>query len=489
MDRNDAGLKQRAVLSVPWAAAANGGVAVLHIVESIILARLLTPSDFGVIALAWAVIGLVRCWADVGISNALIHHQESTDEELSTLYWLSIVSGAVLYLGIVLCAPVIAVVFNEPQLQGVLTITGVSLVVIPWGNQYQYLFQKELQFKTIACAELVPRALGVVVALVMALQGRGVYAFVGSYLLYVSLKSAVLILAGLKMWRPRAVLRFNTVRSYIRFGLYQMGERTINFFSANVDYLIIGKCLGAVSLGYYKIAYELVTVPLKLINPIINNISFPVFAKRQKDDEAIRRGFLLALTAVVAVSVPLLVGCAAVAPLFIRVVYGEQWAPVAVVVQLLFVMGVFKAIGNCGGSVLLAKGRVDLGFKWNAIVAVGNLVVFSSIVSRGIVAIALAHAVLSVLYFLLSYRDYCYVTIRLPFFDYCRALALPLFMNAVMGLAVYTASLFLHRWITNPILLLIVLICGGAGVYITASVMAFRKEWSTLIGIITTQKK
>ena len=200
--------------------------------------------------------------------------------------------------------------------------------------------------------------------------------------------------------RPRLHFRASDCRSYLSFGLYQMGERFVNFLSANVDYLIIGKLLGAEALGFYSIAYKLVAIPLKRLNPIVTSVAFPVFSLKQKDDKALRSGYLEMSKALSLISFPLLAGIAVTAPLIIPILYGPGWEPSVPLLQALSLLGILKSLGNPSGSIILAKGRADLGFKFNLTILVVNAVVFYIAAHQSALAVALSFSALTFLYFI-----------------------------------------------------------------------------------------
>jgi lipopolysaccharide exporter len=174
-----------------------------------------------------------------------------------------------------------------------------------------------------------------------------------------------LVSVGWRRWKPGLHFARADLKGYLGFGLYQIGERTIYYWAANIDYLLIGRYLGASPLGVYTIAYQLVVMPVSRLNPILTKVAFPVFSRRQDDPAALRRGFGELTELVALVTFPLLVGLGVVAPIAVPAIFGPDWQPSVVLVQIMAVMGLLMCLSNPLGAALLAKGRADVGFWLN----------------------------------------------------------------------------------------------------------------------------
>jgi O-antigen/teichoic acid export membrane protein len=144
-----------------------------------------------------------------------------------------------------------------------------------------------------------------------------------------------------------------------------MGQRSVNFISAHVDKLILGRVLGMEMLGYYSLAWQIIVMPLMRINPIVTRVAFPIFAKVQNQNDVLSRYYTKAVTMLMTVNFPILFGLFIVANELVAVMYGEEYMRVACILRILAVVGLYKAFGNPNGPVLLAKGRADIGFYWN----------------------------------------------------------------------------------------------------------------------------
>jgi len=339
-------------------------------IRLVVLARFLSPADFGLMAMAMVVIGLAEAYTDLGISGAIIHRQDATKEQLSSLYWLNVLIGFVAFSLVWLCIPLIVSMFREPRLLPILHVVAVVFLIAPAGKQFEILLQKELKFDVLAKRDVVAALVGFVVAIASAVSGFGVWALVHSLVATVSLKTIFLFGIGWTRYRPHLHFRRSDLKGFLAFGLYQLGERSVNHTSERLDQLLIGTLLGAQALGLYNFANNLTAIPIVRINPIITKVAFPMFAKIQNDTEALRKGYLRLVRVLTTINAPLLFGIAAVAPLAVPMIFGEKWSLSIELIQVLSILAVLRSTGNPIGSLQLAKGRADLGFKWNIIFSI-----------------------------------------------------------------------------------------------------------------------
>jgi O-antigen/teichoic acid export membrane protein len=376
--------------------------------------------------------------------------------------------------------PVVSAIAPGSPLVSLCGWIGLNFLIFPIGILYQFLLQKNQRFRRIAIVESAARCAGTATVVLLALRQQGVFSYVAGQVVYNSVKSGLLLFAGFRFMPLSFELDVSAVRPYLRFGLYQMGERVINFFAANVDYMIIGRFLGTRELGYYKVAYELVTVPQRLINPVFSTLALPRFAQSQNDDAALREGIVKLLRALTLVTFPLLFGLAATAHIFIPVVYGPGWDRAVALVWLLTGMGLLKTIGNIGGAVIIAKGQVKTGLVWNCIIAGCNTVVFLFVVRYGVGALSAVYSVLSLVYLLLSFRSYYGVTIGLSLRAYASSFWLSTLFSALMAAVVYGVYLLLAGEHLQPFIELMLLVGLGVTVYSVVNILVSRKELTDL---------
>lgn len=384
-------LKRAAASGVRWIGTGTTLATALQLLQTVILARLLVPTDFGLVAMILVVLGFAHILADLGVSNAIIHRPQPTREELSSIYWPTVLIGAGLCGALVVLSPVIWPLFDEPRLRALIPIAALEVAILPWGAQFRALMEKNLRFRELALFEVAAAIVGTAVAIGAAVAGAGVLALVFGQLANSSTRTMLLCRAGWRSWRPLLHLRLADIRPYRRFALFQIGERTLNYTYQRLDYLMIGMLLGAEELGYYNLAYALIAAPIARINPVLTRVAFPVFARAQDDVGQLTYGFMTMRRVVAAINFPILFGAMAVAPVFVPLVLGDTWLPSIVLIQILALVVVLRSVGNPIGSLLLAVGRPDLGFYFT-VFAIGIQLpaVFVGATLAGAVGVCLA---------------------------------------------------------------------------------------------------
>jgi O-antigen/teichoic acid export membrane protein len=280
-------------------------------------------------------------------------------------------------------------------------------------------------------------------------------------------RSLQLVSVGWRRWRPGLHFARADLTGYLSFGLYQIGERTIYYLSANIDYLLIGRYLGASPLGVYTIAYQLVVMPVSRLNPILTKVAFPVFSRRQDDPAALRRGFGELTELVALVTFPLLIGLGVVAPVAVPAIFGPDWQPSVVLVQIMAVMGLLMCLSNPLGAALLAKGRADVGFWLNVASTAVAIPALWFAVRWGTSGVAWTHTLIAVLFFF----------VELWIIDRILGMTWPIYVArlwrttvavVVMGVSVGLLYLIVSRVDLRPAVQLVPLVALGASVYVAA---------------------
>lgn len=457
-------LKKKAISGVKWTTASTAINSVTDFIRISILARLLDATNFGLIGMITVVIGFAQAFADMGISNAIIYRQDVTKDQLSSLYWLNIFSGTVIFGLVMAFSPLIVNFYKEPYLIFIMPWAALTFLITPIGQQFQILLQKELKFDNLAKIEVLSNFCGTLVAVATAIKGQGVFSIVWGMLVNTTIRTFSLAVLGWRDWRPGLHFKLKDIKGYVSFGLYQMGERSLNYLSANADYLFVGRFLGARILGIYTLAYQIVVTPFMRINPILTRVAFPVFSKKQSDNSALRRGYL-DITKLISIAIfPILAGLAVTAPLFVNLIYGSNWVMAIPLIQILAVIGMIKTLANPLSSVLLAKGRADIGFKWNFAAAVTNVIVFWIVARNGVFFVAWAWVVLCILFFAFGFSVLNRV-IGIKWKEYISVIYPSILMSLCMGAIVYICNLLFNRHEVNKIFSLISLILIGVSVY------------------------
>jgi O-antigen/teichoic acid export membrane protein len=358
-------LRRKAVSGVKWSSGATLAVFALEFTQLAILARWLAPGDFGLFALAVLVTGLAHVYADLGMANAIVQRESVSPQQLSSMLWLGIAVALILALVLFVAAPAVAALYDEERLGALIGLASLSLLLAPASQEFAALLQKRLRFDVLAASDVTAAAGAAATAITLAYLGHGVQALVWGYLVNAASRATVLIGFGLRLWRPEARFNRRDLDGYLRFGWYQMGERTINYLGFNLDKLLLGALIGAHGLGLYSVAYQLVMKPMQVVNPIVTRVAFPIFAILQADNARLREGFLHGLRFIALLLFPAYAGMIVLAEPAVLALLGETWQPAIPILQVLCVLGFFYAIGNPMGSLIVAKGEVRTSFLLN----------------------------------------------------------------------------------------------------------------------------
>lgn len=449
-----------------WTASSTLINTVLQLGQYVVLARLLSPNDFGLMGMIIVIISFAQVFTDMGLGSAIIQKKNVTENQLSTLYWLNIFCGILVFILVFVSSPLVAGFYREDQLIDPLYLTSLIFLVIPFGQQFQYILQRNLEFDRLAKIEVISIALGVTSSIILALFDFGVYALVWGQIITNFIKSLLLGLYGWKNWRPKFHFNKNDLQGFLSFGFYQMGSRTVSFFGSNIDNMLIGRFLGTEALGIYTIAYQLIIIPVTKINPIITKVAFPLFALEQDANEKISKGFIEMSKLLSVITFPLLVGLLATAPILVPVIFGEKWEASIPIVQILSILGILRVLMHPNGSVLLAKGRADLAFKWDFVVAIVNAVVFMFVIPFGVIGIALSRVIISIINLILG-RLLLKSVVGLKGTEYFSALFKPTLITTLMGASVFLIYYFASKYFdVINMLSLIVLVLIGVVAYI-----------------------
>lgn len=479
-------LKLDAVKGMKWTGIATVINTSIQVLQLVILARVLSPIDFGIMGITMIVIGFAQAFSDMGISAALISRREISRNQLSSLYWLNVLTGILVYLSVYIATPLAVDFFHESQLARLLPVVSLVFILSASGVQFQMLLQKNLLFSVIAKVDMSTALLGSIVAISCALTGFGVWSIVLGQLSAAGSRMLFLIYeAYRRLWLPHFHYSHSDVRSFLGFGLYQMGERCINYFNARFDQMLIGSMLGTSELGLYNFANNLVFQPSQRLFPLIINVMFPVFSKVQDDTERLRRGYLKLVKVLTILHAPIMIIFIIMAPDLVPLIFGDKWNDSIYIIQVLSIYVLIRSTGSPVGSIQLAKGRADLGFKWNLMLLfITSPVLYFSAKRYGLHGVIWALCFLMVFYSVPSYFFLIKVLIGKCGKQYIGTILAPISLSIGMGILIY----FINGFIAKKIIFLIFEIILGLLFYCYLVKKSMPELYLELKGIIIKRK-
>jgi len=457
-------LQEQAATNVKWASASRIGGQGFQFVTTVILARLLVPSDFGLIGMAMVVIGFVEVFRDLGTSAAIIQRQEVNDSILSSLFWCNVGFALLCALVVYLLSPLVATFYKETRLTPILLGLSLCLLFSGAGVLHSALLQKNLAFKVLARIELTSAFIGGGIAIGLALYGAGVWALVFQAL-FTSLASTILLWSR-SAWRPSFIFSWAEIRSVSGYSLNLTGYRVFNYLARNADYLLIGRYLGATDLGYYTLAYQIMLYPVRNITAVMSRVLFPLFSKIQDDNLRFRNAYLKICFAIAIVVFPMMAGVWIVSKYLILAIFGHRWEPVILLLLILSPLGMIQAIGATVGPIYQAKGRTDWIFLWGIGSGIFVTIAFVVGLQWGVVGVAGAYTIAGIILF---YPNFIipFRLIELKFGELIKVLSRPFFCTLLMVSLLLATKLFLpgslnHIWSLGILVILGILIYGAA---------------------------
>jgi len=401
-------LRLKAIGAVKWTAFSNGAVGAVQLAQLAVLARFLTPADFGVMAVAAAVLSISNVIADGGFTSAYIQRRDVTEAERSSLYWINVSVALCLASVLVAASGFIGALYEDKQLQLVVVAVAPVLVLKGLGQQLIADAQKTLRFKQLAKCNIGASVVGAVVAVVAAAAGAGVFSLVWGVVCSSGSMTLLLWLTCAGKWLPTWRLNFLDIKSYASFGLSTVGSSLVNQLNSNMDLLLGGRFVGAAQFGFYSVPRGLVLNAQSLVNPIVTRVGFPLLAEVAGDTSRVRHIYLSSLRVVAIATAPIFLTGIIFAPQILTTLLGVQWAPAAPSFQILCAWGFFRSLANTYGSLLLGCGRPGWALKWNAcLLLLLPAFITSGYYLGGLHGIAWAVLMLSV--FLIACGWYCFI--------------------------------------------------------------------------------
>lgn len=379
----------------------------LSMLNTVVLARLLVPEDFGIIGMVTVFINFLIMFKDAGLSTATIQRETISKEQISTLFWINGLISLFLGITILLASPLVALFYRKPELTAVTAVLSLSFILQGFIIQHIALLRRHLLFTTIAINDILAQICNILVAIVLAYLGARYWALVGgSIAMTITL---VLLTFYSCPWRPGGLKKGAGVRDMLRFGGHITASYFVGYLARNLDRLLIGRFIGAAPLGLYTRAYTLLMQPLTQVRAPLINLSLPVLSSLNNNPQKYLGYFNKLLDISISLALPISVYCFLESDFLIRLLLGEKWMDAAPIFKILSVGGVFVAMSAAPGVVMLSRGHSKRYFNVSLITALVYSISFIIGIPFGIKGIATAYTASSILAFIplihISFKD------------------------------------------------------------------------------------
>ena len=390
-------LKNKAVTGVIWTSINQSGQIFIQFFLGLVLARLLSPEDYGLMAMTTVMISVSAVISEGGIGMAIVQMKQLDDDVCSTAFWLNMGASLGMYGIMFLSAPLLAQFYKEPSLTLLVRIAGLRVLLGGLHICHFARLERDMAFRKATIVQIPSFVLGSVLAIWMAYTGWGVWSLV-ALSLFTGLAGTIAswVVSG---WIPRWRFRRSSLRELSGFGLNVAGERLLDTVFANIYVLVIGKFFSPLQVGYYNRAQQFQNLPSSSINSVFMRVLMPMFSSIQGDHGKLRAGFMQALALATLVSFPIFAGMAAVAQPMVVFLIGPKWEPCVPYLQILCFIGAFIPIHSLNITAILSQGRSSLSFQISIYKKLLVVVAILLTVRHGIVAMLwgqLAVAVLSI---------------------------------------------------------------------------------------------
>ena len=429
-------VKSQVILALKWTAAARFTGQMITWAITIVVIRLLSPGDYGLVATAGILIGFAGLVQELGLIPALVQAKEVDETRIRQVFGFILLSNVVIFSALYLISPFFASFFDQPELEKVIRVLGITFLISALSSVPIALLRRELKLKEISLVELAAAVTASLVTLGLAYSGYGVWALVMGNVATAA-TSTILFLIITK-FHMMPIFSMSGMRQFAVFGANVTVGRTIWYFSGQSDVMLIGKFLGNEVLGLYSVVNHLANMPLSKIMGIVNQVAFPAFARIQENKEQCREYFLTAAQLLGLITFPVLWGLSSVSVEFVAVVLGDKWSEAAIVLMLIPLVIPLKAIDMILTPMVEGVGRPDVGLRNVITISIILPAMIIAGINWGIVGVSALYA--------LGYIPVLYLNCRRSlalldtnFWELFLRLRTIIFCAAVMYLAVYLA--------------------------------------------------
>lgn len=463
-------LKDKAINGVLWNSIGNFSALGIEFVVGIVLARLLSPKEFGLIGTITVVIALSQVFVNSGFTQAIVRKQNCTQEDYSTAFFFNFAVGVLLFLLLLFTAEPISLFFKNIELKPLIQVLGFGLIISSLTLIQQAKLTKRIDFKRQTKISITASTLSGITAIYLAFSGFGVWSLVAKQLINSSISSILLWISN--KWKPSLVFSKKSFKELFGFGSKLLLSGLIGTFFQNINYLIIAKYFSAQDLGYFTRAEMFKNLPSQNVSGIVTAVGYPVLATLQDDPVRMKSVFRDMLTKTFFVIVILMAGMAATAKALILTLVGEQWLPSVTLLQMLCVVGVMLPLNTMNINILNVVGRSDLYLKLQTIVQVVALPNILIGVFLGIKALILGMIVIALFGYVIFNHESTKV-LHYPIKEQLKDVFPSFIIGSAMGIIVYLVGYFIS--FSSLITLIIQIMTGILIVVVAGEVLKFKE--------------
>jgi PST family polysaccharide transporter len=447
----------------------------------IVLARLLSPRSFGLVAMTTVFLNFCRIFQGLGMDAAIIQKKDLDNKQIHSIFWLTIGIGFFLSVFMILLSPLISAFYRQPELIKISMALGVTFFIFSIGSIPGTLLRRQMRFKEISLVTIATAFISGAFSIVLAMKGFEVWALVHYSIIGAFLTSLFFFITT--GWKPEFYFDWGRIRSMFSFGANLTGFSFVNYFSRNMDNLLIGRFLGSVALGYYDFSYNILLFPVRQISGVLGEIFFPVLSSVQDDLPLFRRIYTQATFYISAISFPLMTGVFILAPEFVKAVFGPKWTNAIILLRILSLLGMRQSIDATVGWIYLATGKTNVLLKYGTFAFIIIAMSFIIGLHWGVVGVASGYAI-AVVFLTIPCFYIAFKPIKLNIWEFFMNFKSTFFISILMGIIVAGSRSILKTFNFGDLSVLVICTITGFVIYISLMWIFKRELFSELKGYI-----
>lgn len=428
-----------AIKGVAWSSASTIVRSVVSLLQVSILTRYLDKAEFGIVAICTLFIGFSQIFMDLGFSIGIIHKQDISSRQYSSLFWLNIFSGILITGILYMISPIIADAYNTPSLTNILSLLSFTILFSSIGNQHRTVQQKFMRFKYISIIEILASLLTLVVAILLVTNGYGIYSLVYSTLFNILFTNLLFFFIGI--YKDRNISFHFSLRDtypFLKIGIFSVGTQVLDYLSREVDVILISITLGKEILGVYSLCKKLVLSVYAAITPILTKVLAPTFAYIQDDISHVRKIYYDVIETISIFNFPIYFLISIFSYGVINFLYGANYTESEFVLSLLSIYYGYLSTGSPVGSLQAALGRTDTGFYWTIVrIVLNTLAILLGSYFKNIEGIILSLFLITLLSKPISWKITIKPLINGHFIEYMMKSIKPLLVISVFSVPFY----------------------------------------------------
>jgi len=446
---------------------------------SVILARLLTPADYGLAAMAITLDTITWLVLALGVNSAVMYFQDNIEERLNAAFWLCLASSTFFFIVQMSVAPLIAHIYKEPMLIPIVRVSAIGLFITSMGAIQRTLLSKNLEYKRLSIFDACMNTLNNILYVALAFAGFRVWSFI--YPKVIIAVITVITLWNMTKWRPEFKLYFKYWGEMLNYGKNVLFSSIIDYLLGNSTYILIGSLIGATYLGLYSFAYDKSMIVINNITAPIISISFPAFSRLQNHQEKLKNAFFKSVKMISLVSFLFGFVQLALGNEFINVLFGSKWTPAVILFQIIVIYSMLRAIILSGSPLMEATGNPHIVLRWNIIYAPVYIgCIFLGYKLGGLYGIAAATTIVGVIGSLI-YLGIIMRVLNWKLSEFYSTIKPALFSSAITGSLLFLMKILLKSMDVSSFFILIILGPAGLLIYFTSIRLLFYDTFEFIV--------